>query len=126
MTDRALHAQARQRIAGEMAGHADDRVETQQRQRIGGIVEIDLAGAQGLAQRWGERLYIDLETDAQCRCRADRRDRLVEAELAGPEVLVAECVEAEGLPPLGEEPRRLRGKIGIEPRRGPEPPRVVV
>ena len=43
VAERALDADRRQRAAGEEARHADDRVELQQRERDGGIVEVDLS-----------------------------------------------------------------------------------
>jgi len=42
-----------------------------------------------------KRIYIDLETNGQCRRRIDLLNRLVHAQNAGPQLFVAECVVAE-------------------------------
>src|SRR5690606_16225160 len=90
----------------EEAAHADDRVERQERQRHGGIAQIDTSAPQGLHELRRERIDVDLQAQPEGRLRADARadaaviasgDRLVQPQRAAPEIFVAEIVEAEDL-----------------------------
>src|SRR5262249_10537567 len=121
----------------EEAGHPDDGVELQQRERGGRVVEVDPAALERLAETPGQGVEVDLETDGERRRRADAgaqaavlraRNGLVQMQLAAPEVLVTEGVKAKDLPALIDELAGvvLDGVVEVlahrVPRIGPEGP----
>ena len=74
VAQRTLNAD-RTQVAGrvESTRQADDGIEPEQRERRAGIVEVDLAGAQLVDQRPGQRVGVDLQADGQRQRRADAR-----------------------------------------------------
>src|SRR4029079_13530312 len=102
---RVVHVRVAERAGDADAGelvrvvhrtlHADDGVELQQCDRDGGIVEIDLAGAQRVDDGGGQGVDVDLEPDGQRRGGVDGGDDLVHAEHVGPELFVTERIKAE-------------------------------
>ena len=61
----------------------------------GGTRQVDLSGAKRGDDRRRQRLDVDFEADRQRRRRIDRRKGLVHAQHVGPQLFVAEGVEAE-------------------------------
>src|SRR5262249_26619429 len=110
MAERALDADRREVPTGvEATGHPDHRVELEQCQRGRRVVQVDLTPLELLAEASRQRVEVDLQADAECGGWTEARpdtavlragDRLVEVQLAAPEILVAEGVEAEDLPSL--------------------------
>ena len=100
MTERARDAEPRDVIVGVHGGlKADDRVHLEQRDRRRRALEIDL-----LENAGRQHVGVDLEPDFERRRRIDALlDDLVQAQRVGPELLVAERVEAEDLLALGQE-----------------------
>src|SRR5688572_7966377 len=105
MAQRALDSDGSQSaIVVEEAGHADDRVQLEQCSGRGRVVEINLAGLDLRDQLGGERLRVNLQAKTQGRLRthpfADAAELLagkglMQPQLAAPEVLGAERVEAK-------------------------------
>jgi hypothetical protein len=96
----------------ESTRHTDDGVELEQCERRRRIVQVGLTAPELLAEPAGQCIDVDLQPDAECGRRAQTGsdtavlrtgDRLVEMELAAPEILVAEGVVAKDLPPLADE-----------------------
>jgi len=81
--------------AVHLAFDADDRIEPQQFGRHRGVRQVDLPCAKGGDDRRRQGLHIDFEADRQRRRRIDCRNRLVHAQHVGPQLFVAEGVEAE-------------------------------
>ncbi len=79
----------------DLAHHADDGIELEQRQRHGGIVQIDLARLERPDHRWRERAHVDLEPDRQRGRRAHRLERIVHPQEICPELFVTEGVETK-------------------------------
>jgi len=112
-----------------MAGDADDRVELEQRQRGGRIVEIDAPAPELLLELGGQRVHVHLEPDGERRRGAHAGsdpavvlafDGLVELERVAPPGLVAERVVAEDLPPFRElGARELLNDVVEVPVRAP-------
>ena len=105
VVDRRVAERARDADAGELARvvdralDADDRIQPQQFDGHGGVGQVDLPGAKRGDDRRRQGLDVDLEADRQRGRRIDRRDDLVHPQHVGPQLLVAEGVEAEdGLP----------------------------
>src|SRR5687767_14572288 len=80
---------------------ADYGVQREQRERHRWIAEVELARRQGVADRSGQRLGVDLETDLERRRRRDGGDRTLHLQRVGPQLLVAKRVEAEDRPAVG-------------------------
>jgi hypothetical protein len=104
VAERAGDADAHERVAPvdrlHVSLHADDGVELQEGERRGRAVQVDLAGGDGILHRLRERVGVHSQADGQRDRRRHRLlDDLVHAERVGPELLVAEGVEAEDLPP---------------------------
>src|SRR6266545_3202053 len=94
---------------------ADHRVEPEERDGHGWIVEVDLAALEGRHQSMRQGVDVDHEPERQRHVRTDSGpdssprlsfDRLVQAQGAAPERLVAEGVEPEGLAPFLDQPAR--------------------
>src|SRR6266566_4662580 len=95
----------------EETGDAHNRVELQQRERGGGVIEIHLPLAQLLCQCFGEGVDVHLEPDRERRLGADSRtyaavplpgNGLVQLQRVTPERFITERIEAEGLPSIFE------------------------
>src|SRR3989449_9161975 len=104
-------------VGVEEPADAHHRLQFEQRQGGGRIVEVDLAGLELLLQRLGQRVRVYLEADRQRCLGADTAtdaavllagDRLVELERVAPERFIAEGVEAEDLSPF---PHHARGIV---------------
>ena len=100
VTERAGDAEPRDVIVRVHGGlEADDGVHLEQRHRRRRALEIDLLEDPG-----GQRVRVHLEPDLERRRRVHALlDDLVQAERVGPELLVAEGLEAEDLLALGDE-----------------------
>src|SRR2546429_1672493 len=119
MAQRALNANSLQcSIRIELAGHSEDRVQFQERERYRRIIQIDPALFDLLQHVPRQRLDVNLQSDGQRRPRTDARpdaaetralDRLVQLQRATPERLVAERVESKGAPAAFD---LLRGILG--------------
>src|SRR5262245_23314808 len=113
MAERALDADRREVTTGvEATGHPDHRVELEQCHRGRRVVQGDLTALELLAEASRQRVEVDLQADGECGRWTEARpdtavlcagDRLVEMQLASPEILVAEGVEAKDLPSLLDE-----------------------
>ena len=76
VAQRALDAHRLDAAVGvREGGHADDRVELEQRDRRRRILEVDLAGLDLFHQRAGQRVRVHLQPDGQRRLRAKRPRR---------------------------------------------------
>jgi RNA polymerase sigma factor (sigma-70 family) len=113
MTERTLDARRRDVAGGiEATGHPDHGVELEQCQRGRRVVQVDLTPLELLAKASRQRVDVDLQTDGERGSGAEAAtdaavlgagDRLVQMELAAPEILVTECVVSEDLPSLVDE-----------------------
>jgi hypothetical protein len=101
VAERAGDADARDRSVDDGAAHADHRVQPDQRDRGGRIVEV--RGREHLRRNGGR---IDLEADREGRLRRQRLDQLVEPQRVGPQLLVAERVVPEDALAVGLGARR--------------------
>src|SRR5262249_25575970 len=81
------------------------------------VVQVDLTPLELLAEPSRQRVEVDLQAEVECGGWTEAwpdtavlcaGDRLVEVQLAAPEILVAERVEAKDLPSLPDE---LAGRI---------------
>jgi hypothetical protein len=102
VTERAGDADAGQlSVIIHLPLHADDSVEFQQRDRRGWIHQkIVGVGANRVDHFRRQRFDIDLESDTERGDRIDCRDHLVHAKHGGPQLLIAERVEAKNLASL--------------------------
>ena len=83
----------------DLAPDSDDCVQPQQLDGHGGVVQIDLSGAQRGDELARQGLHVDLEADRQRGRRRNRGDDFVHPQHVGPQLFVAEGVVAEdGLP----------------------------
>ena len=108
VAERAGDAESRDVVVGVHGGlEAHDGVHLEQRHRRRRALEIDLVEDAG-----GQRLGVDLEPDLERRRRIDALlDDFVQPELVGPDLLVAEGIEAKDLSAfvdLGSRRRLLR------------------
>jgi hypothetical protein len=97
---------AQRALVVEEALDADDRVELEKSERRCRVVEVDLSFGEGLLQWERQRVHVDLQAYCKCCLGTDAAadtaeilalDRPVKPELASPEGLIAEGVEAEDL-----------------------------
>jgi hypothetical protein len=126
MAKRALDADRREIATRvEHAGHAHNRVETQQVKRDRRIVEIHAPAQQCLLQLGRQRIDVDLEPNGKRRLRTDActdatqaraLDRVVQAQRRAPEILVAERVVAERMAALRECLLRVIDDLPIDCR----------
>ena len=105
----------------DRALHADDGIRAQQLDGHRRVRQIDLAGFQRRDDSRRQGVDVHLESDRQGGRRVDRRHDFVHPQHIGPQLLVAEGVEAEyrlPVPRTDEVPalRRARGLLGLNSR----------
>ena len=124
MAQRTLDAYGFERLAVfiEESGHAQHRVGLEQQQGVGRIVEIDLAGFDGGRDVLRYRLHVDFQTELERLFRAHPRsysselpalERLVQLDLATPEILTSKRVVTEDLQALGQQALDIVAHCGI-------------
>ena len=100
----------------EETGNANDRVDLQQKKRVGRIVQIHLAGLDGRGDLLRYRIHVDFESELKRLFGADAAahsaelfpfNRLVKLKLPAPEILAAKSVEAENLPTILQQVVRI-------------------
>src|SRR5688572_13119874 len=121
MAEGAGEADAGQPLAVEDPLHADHRMGPEERHRGLRVLQADVAFLDRLAQDLGQLADVDLQTQLERllgrQAGADAAlpvagHRLVEAQLAAPEVLAAEAVVAEDLAAVVQE----LGGMPLDPR----------
>jgi hypothetical protein len=71
------------------------------------IIQVHAPAPDPLDQVGGQRVGVDLQPQVQRLHRGEGRHRLVDLQLPGPEVFVAESVEAKDLSSLGQQLARV-------------------
>src|SRR5580765_324361 len=110
MAEGALDSDRAERaVRIEKTGQTNNRVQLEQGESRGGVLEIDSPKFQCRDQVGRQRVYVHFEADGQRSGRAYTRpyaaklcafDGLVEVKRVTPEGFIAECVETKSLPAL--------------------------